>query len=58
MRELYFVYMCISREKERRDYVRAKRELQWMCCRLYLFILLDNIKGRTGCFSVDVAQIG
>jgi len=25
---------------------------------LYLFSLLDNIKGRTGYFSVDVAQIG
>ena len=29
-----------------------------MCCRLYLFIFLDEIKERTGNFSVDVCQIG
>ena len=45
-------------EKERGDCVRVKRELQCICCRLYLFILLDNIKGRTNYFSVEVAQIG
>jgi len=38
--------------------LRAKRELQQIYCRLYLFSLLDNIKRRTGCFSVDVAQTG
>ena len=35
-----------------------KRELKRICCRLHLFSLLDNIKRRTGCFSVDVAQTG
>jgi len=50
--------MCILNEKMRGDCVRAKRELQKICCRLYLFILLDNIKGRIGCFFVDVAKLG
>jgi len=36
----------------------VKRKLQRICCRLYLFSVLDNIKIRTGCFSVDVAQNG
>ena len=56
MRELYFGYVDgIISEKERGYCVRAKRELQWIYCRLYLFSLLDNIKGRIGCFSIDVA---
>ena len=38
------MYMCILSEKEETDDVRAKRKLQQICCRLYLFILLDNIK--------------
>ena len=42
---------------ERADCERVKRKLQRMCCRLYPFILLDEIKERTGNFSVDVAQI-
>jgi len=50
--------MCILGEKERGHCVRAKRKLQGISHRLYLFILLDNIKGRTGCFSMDVVQIG
>ena len=29
---------------ERGDYERVKRELQWMCYRLYPFILLNKIK--------------
>jgi len=49
--------MGILSKKERGDCVRAKRELQQIWCRLYLFNLLDNIKGRTSCFFVDVAQI-
>ena len=40
-----------------RDFERLKRRLQHMCCKLHLFILLDIIKIRTGCFSVDVAHI-
>ena len=35
--------MTINYSK-RGDYVRVKRNLQWMCCRLYPFILLDKIK--------------
>ena len=59
MRELYCVYVdCILSEKERGYCVREKRELQQISCSLYLLSLLDNIKGRTGCFSIDVAQIG
>jgi len=50
------VYYTVCEEK-RRDCVRAKRKLHHICCRLYLFILLYNIKGRTKCFSMDVAQI-
>jgi len=53
-----FMQIFILREKERGDCVRVKRELHRICCRLYLFSLLDNIKGRIGCFSMDVAQIG
>jgi len=49
--------MCILSEKERGDCVRAKRKIEWIRSMLYLFILLDNIKGRTGCFSMDVTQI-
>jgi len=52
------MYIRTLSEKEREDCVRTKMELQWICCRFYLFSLLDNIKGRIGCFSVDVAQIG
>lgn len=33
------------------------KTLQQMRCQLYPFVLLDGIKGRTGCFSVVVAQI-
>jgi len=56
---------CISilryyskRERERGGCVREKSKLQGIYCRLYLFILLDNINGKTGCLSMDVAQIG
>ena len=52
------MYICILSEKERGDCVREKMELQQIYCRLYLFSLMDNIKGRTGCFSMDVVQIG
>ena len=52
------MYICVLSEEERGYCVRVKRKLQQICYRLYLFILLDNIKGRIGCFSVDVAQIG
>ena len=41
---------------ERRDYERAKRKLQRICCRLYPFSLLDEI--RKDWQIVDVAQIG
>ena len=60
MRELYCscVYVCILSEKERGECVGAKRKLQWIYCRLYLFSLLDNIKGRTGCFSVTEPKLG
>ena len=58
MRELYCVYVDLYSELERERRLRAKRVLQRICCRLYLFSSLDNIKGRTGCFSVDVAQTG
>ncbi len=50
--------MCILNKKERGDCVRMKRKLQWIYYRLYLFILLDNIKERIGCFPMHVAQIG
>ena len=43
---------------ERGDYERVKGKLQWMCCRLYPFVLLDKIKERTRNFSMDIAQIG
>jgi len=36
--------------------VRVKRKLQRICCRLYLLIFLENITGRIGCFSMDIAQ--
>ena len=29
---------------KRGDYEKLKRKLQWMCCRLYPFILLYKIK--------------
>ena len=41
---------------ERRDCEREKRKLQWICCRLYPFGLLDEI--RKDWQIVDVAQIG
>ena len=50
MRELYYIYIYLYSEWGRERRLREKRELQRICCRLYLFILLDNIKGRTGCF--------
>ena len=43
---------------ERGDCERVKRKLQRMCCWLYPFVLMDEIKERTGNFSMDVAQIG
>jgi hypothetical protein len=43
---------------ERGDYERVKRKLHQICCRLYPFILLDEIKERIGNFSVNIAQIG
>jgi len=52
------MYICNLSEKKRGDCVSARSVLQRICCRLYLFSFLDNIKGRTGYFSVDVAQIG
>jgi len=58
MRELYCGYVDLYSKRGRERRLRANRELQRIYCRLYLFILLDNIKGRTGCFSVDIAQIG
>ena len=50
------VYMYILSEKERGDCVRAKRKLHRICSRFYLFILLDNIKGRTSCFFVGIVN--
>ena len=43
---------------ERRYYERVKRKLEQICYRLYPFVLLDEIKERTGNFFVDIAQIG
>ena len=43
---------------KRRDCEGVKRKLQWVCCRLYPFGLLVEIKERVGNFSMDVAQIG
>jgi len=58
MRELYCVYVDLYSEWERERGLRVKRVLQQIYCTLYLFSLLDNIKGRTSCFFVDVAQTG
>jgi len=58
MRELYYVYVDLYSGRGRERRLRAKRVLQQICCRLHLFILLDNKKGRIGCFLMDVAQIG
>ena len=48
---------CIVCIRER-DCERVKRNLQWLCCRLYPFILLDNKKEGIKKLFVDVAQIG
>jgi hypothetical protein len=52
MRELY-CGCVLSRilYSERGDCERKKRKLQWVCCRLYPFILLDNKKEGPGNFS-------
>ena len=56
---LLYMRNCITTMyySERRDYERAKKKLQWICCRLYPFGLLDEIE-RTSNFLVDVDQIG
>ena len=51
------IVLWLCNYSERRDYERVKRKLQWMCCRSYPFVFLDEINERTGNFSMDVAQI-
>jgi len=59
MKELYCVYVDLYFERERERRLSEREEgITMICCRFYLFSLLDYIKGRTGCFSMDVAQIG
>jgi hypothetical protein len=45
------VYYCEYCILERGDCERKKRKLQWVCCRLYPFILLDNNKEGPNNFS-------
>jgi hypothetical protein len=52
MRELYCgCALSLLLYFERGYYERKKRKLQWVCCRLYPFILLDNKKEGPGNFS-------
>ena len=57
---LLYMRNCITTVyySERRDYERAKKKLQWICCRLYPFGVMDEINERIDNFFVDVAQIG
>jgi hypothetical protein len=59
MRELY-CGCVLSRilYSERGDCERKKRKLQWVCCRLYPFILLDNKRKDLEISLVDVAHTG
>ena len=52
MREMYCNYDIIANIVFKRiDCERKKRKLQWVCCRLYPFILLDNKKEGPDNFS-------
>jgi hypothetical protein len=57
MRELYCSCVLLRiLYYERGHCERKKRKLQWVCCRLYPFILLDNKKEGPGNLSSGCSE--
>jgi hypothetical protein len=59
MRKMYCGYVSLRiLYSERGECEIKKRNLEWVCCRLYPFILLDNKRKDLEISLVDVAHIG